>query len=168
MQFNLNKPTLFSSLVRMSQSSQPQATHADLPGFHYDLSNLINIVQKPDLVLVDSNARHLILLELSSCMEEYADSRHKEKLQRYERLVCALKSINYGVDFYAVEITARGIVSAEVFRLFKDLDATKNQIDTMIEGLIFSVLDCSRKYLMLGIIQSGRVMMIDFLYKYKG
>ncbi|KAL0222566.1 hypothetical protein RCL1_002420 [Eukaryota sp. TZLM3-RCL] len=78
-------------------------------------------------------------------MEEYADSRPKEKLQRYERLVCALTSINYGVDFYSVEISARGIVSTEVFRLFNNLDATKNQINTMIEGLIFTVLDCFKK-----------------------
>ncbi|KAL0225268.1 hypothetical protein RCL1_003180 [Eukaryota sp. TZLM3-RCL] len=85
--------------------------HADLSGFHYDLSNLINTVQEPDLVLVCANDRHLILLELSCCNEEYADSRHKEELQRYERLVCALKSINCGVHFYAVELTARGIVT---------------------------------------------------------
>ncbi|KAL0211605.1 hypothetical protein RCL1_005231 [Eukaryota sp. TZLM3-RCL] len=98
---------LFNDIKLLNTNFEIQA---DLPGFHYDLSNLINTVQKPDLVLVDSNARHLTLLELSCCMEEYAYSRQKEKLQRYEHLVCALKSINYGVDFYAVEITARGIV----------------------------------------------------------
>ncbi|KAL0228246.1 hypothetical protein RCL1_004389 [Eukaryota sp. TZLM3-RCL] len=78
-------------------------------------------------------------------MEEYAYSRHKEKLQRYERLVCSLKSINYDDDSYAVEITSRGIIRKEVFLLFKKLGATKNQVNTMIEGLIFTVLDCSKK-----------------------
>ena len=66
---------------------------------------------RPDVVIYSNTLKHVILLELTCPCEENMECWHSTKLSKYSALVHIIRSKNWSVDIFAIEVGARGYPS---------------------------------------------------------
>lgn len=71
-------------------------------------SEVVMSSQRPDLVLFDEDAKHVVLGELTVPWEEGIDEAHERKLLRYQNLVSESKERGYSCVLFPFEVGCRG------------------------------------------------------------
>jgi hypothetical protein len=71
---------------------------------------IIVTAQKPDLVLIDENAKEIFIMELTCPWDLNVEKSHIYKEQRYASLVADL-SLNFKVSLFCIEVSVRGQIS---------------------------------------------------------
>ena len=67
--------------------------------------------QRPDLVLVNRQAKSIVLFELTVPWDRNVQSAHEYKMRKYASLVLDLERSGYAVDLYCFEVSVRGQIS---------------------------------------------------------
>ena len=67
--------------------------------------------QRPDMVIVDSINRTIIIFELTVCFETNIESAQSRKLDRYAALVADINANNWTVTLKTLEIGCRGFIN---------------------------------------------------------
>ena len=83
--------------------------------------HIVISTQRPDLVAVWEDEKHILLVELTVPFETNVDDAHKRKVERYEMLIQDIRESGYEVTFEAVEIGSRGHVDKANKNRLKDI-----------------------------------------------
>jgi len=120
---------------------------ADLPDhqFGYDSFPLIQTEQRPDLVLVNTETKKVIVGELTCPMEGNISRAHQDKTAKYLGLCAALRSEGYEVELIPFEVSTRGLVAPSMLEFLKLLYITRKCQRIIKHALSLRVLDCSRQ-----------------------
>ena len=70
--------------------------------------------QRPDLVAVSLKAKRVVIVELTVPFEVRVLERHEYKTAKYEDLCQDLRRAGFKVDFFAVEVGARGFAASSL------------------------------------------------------
>jgi hypothetical protein len=65
---------------------------------------------RPDLVLTSQKARRMVIVELTVPFETRIAENHEYKVAKYEELCKEVRKAGFKVDFFAVEVGARGFL----------------------------------------------------------
>ena len=89
---------------------------ADIAGFNAGGGrvfppHIIVTSQRPDLVVVNSEQRRVIIFELTCPFDTNIDTAHDFKMGKYASLVGDLQGDGYLVDLFCVEVSVRGQIS---------------------------------------------------------
>ena len=116
-------------LIASKYSDSHFKIFCDLPGKMKGISTIPTDIfvtsQKPDLCLVNSEAKEIILMELTVPFESNINSAHTRKSTRYELLINDLQTCGYEVKFYPIEIGSRGLISRDNVTSLKSLLSVK-------------------------------------------
>ncbi|KAL0220216.1 hypothetical protein RCL1_000071 [Eukaryota sp. TZLM3-RCL] len=153
---NVNRPAFRHDAVlslfvdKLTPYLEQYELYCDLPNHsrYYVNFPLINSDLRPDLILVSkvansTNRKSIILGELTCPMEEYLDARHAYKSGKYHRLEMILSGLNYVVESFAFEVSARGIVANSCTEFMKRLLIPKEIIPSISKELAQMSLRCS-------------------------
>ena len=66
---------------------------------------------RPDLVIIDSINRTIIIIELTVCFETNVDNAHSRKIDRYASLINDLNELKWSASLFTLEIGCRGLVN---------------------------------------------------------
>lgn len=66
--------------------------------------------QKPDLVLLNNDTKHIVLVELTVCFESGILKAEERKKDRYASLICDLQDTGYSAKLYTLEVGSRGLI----------------------------------------------------------
>ena len=76
---------------------------------------------RPDVVIYSLSLHRVIILELTCPCEENMARWHSWKYFKYSGLLRAIKMRGWGVDFFAIEVGARGYASTSLLSALKAL-----------------------------------------------
>ena len=83
--------------------------------------------QRPDLVIIWESTKTILMIELTVPFETNIEDAHERKLQRYKDLTHDIRNNGYEVEYYAIEVGARGQITKDnKYRLKKFLKKTKS------------------------------------------
>ena len=144
----LNK--LFGTL----KSITPDSTkiYCDLPGHMQGISTVPTNVTitslKPDLVLVDEERKSIAIIELTVPFDSNIDSASDRKQTKYQQLVNDIRNEGFSVNFYAFEISSRGLITPENSKRLKNFMSFDNlfnakQCNSLKQTLQRIVIVCS-------------------------
>ena len=98
---------------------------------------------RPDIVLYSKTSKRVILLELTCPCEENMVSWHTKKITKYSGLVHAIRTNKWFVDFFAVEVGARGYPSNSLKSSFRKLGLPNKTINGAVKQLGRISMECS-------------------------
>ena len=75
----------------------------------------------PDILLFSRSTKKVIIIELTCPCEENMSQWHEEKSQKYYPLFCSIRSNDWSVCFFAIEVGARGFCAGSVRSCFRSL-----------------------------------------------
>ena len=73
--------------------------------------HIITTSQRPDLVIVNEEEKHITLFELSVPWDNNIDNAHTFKNNKYASLVIDLESAGFSVNLFCIEISVRGQIT---------------------------------------------------------
>ncbi|XP_057290898.1 uncharacterized protein LOC130613593 [Hydractinia symbiolongicarpus] len=79
---------------------------------------------KPDLVLYSNDLKRVIIVELTCPCEENMNARHSTKVAKYSCLINVIMVNGWQVDFFAVEVGARGYCARTTIACLKKMGFT--------------------------------------------
>ena len=98
---------------------------------------------RPDIVIFSNSLRRVILVELTCPCEENMPSWHTTKTSKYSGLVEIIKNNKWYVDFFAVEVGARGYPSTSLKYCLKQLGFPNNLLKNAIQTVSYISMECS-------------------------
>ena len=103
----------------------------DLGKFVYSFpSCLANTDLRPDICIYSKTTKRVILIELTSPREENTEEWHTTKTANYHDLCDSIRSRGWHVDFFAIEVGARGYCAPNVLQLLLRLGFTNKLAHT--------------------------------------
>ena len=99
--------------------------------------------QRPDIVLISNKIKHIIMIELTSPMEENIAIRNDFKRKKYEGLVDECKQAGWIADLFCIEVGARGFISNSVNFTLKRLGFSWKTINRYRNTVSKVALRCS-------------------------
>ena len=81
------------------------------PGGNVIPPDLFSTSQRPDVVILNEEARDVIIFELTCPFDNNISTAHDFKTNKYSSLVTDLENLGFKVDLFCVEISVRGQVS---------------------------------------------------------
>ncbi len=90
--------------------------------------DIIVTTLRPDIVVVNTQSKKVILFELSVPFELNIDSTHERKVERYRQLITDIEDNGYSVKYYPCEIGSRSFISKDNISRLKSFlrDTTTN------------------------------------------
>ena len=98
---------------------------------------------RPDIVLLSKKTRHVIMIELTSPMEENIAARNDFKRKKYEELVDECKQAGWIAHLFCMEVGARGFIANSVNFTLKRLGIDWKNINTYRNIVSKVALRCS-------------------------
>ncbi|XP_057297663.1 uncharacterized protein LOC130628696 [Hydractinia symbiolongicarpus] len=98
---------------------------------------------RPDVLLISSSSKTVIMLELTCPYEENTEYWHKRKLSKYSSLCYAMKNNGWIVHFFAIEVGARGFCSESVRTCFRRLCFPNKPLRSLLKSLTFTSMSAS-------------------------
>ena len=106
--------------------------------------DIVSTALRPDIVIVNRDERHVILLELTIPFELNFVAASVRKADRYASLIADIEANGYKCDFFSFEFGSRGIAGPGTFSNLKQLSrASQKEIRHLIKTLNQSVIRCS-------------------------
>ena len=98
---------------------------------------------RPDVVLYSNSLRRVILIELTCPCEENMSSWHSTKMSKYSGLVEIIRNNKWYVDFFAVEVGARGYPATSLKYCLQQLGFSNNILKHTNQTLGRISMECS-------------------------
>ena len=98
---------------------------------------------RPDIVIYSNTIKRIIILELTCPCEENMSKWHSEKFQKYLALIEQIKYGGWVVDFFAVEVGARGYCSTSLLTAVHKLGFSPKLQHSLIKESSKTSLTCS-------------------------
>ena len=76
---------------------------------------------RPDLILTSSQAKHLVIAELTVPWEERMQSAHEKKMNKYQEIVEESKLRGWSTSLFAVEVGCRGFPSTSLQKFLRSI-----------------------------------------------
>ena len=99
--------------------------------------------QRPDIVIVSNNTRAVILVELTSPLEENMQQRNSDKRKKYEELIEGCRANDWKAHLFCVEVGARGFVADSFFGAMRRLGLKNSEVKEMKRKVSNIALRCS-------------------------
>ena len=97
---------------------------------------------RPDIVLYSKSSKRVVILELTCPCEENMASWHSTKIGKYSNLIHTIRNNKWYVDFFAVEVGARGYSSHSLKNAFKNFGLTNKTISGAVKNLGRIAMEC--------------------------
>ena len=98
---------------------------------------------RPDIVIVSKSLRTVIMVELTSPVEENTVQRNKDKRKKYEDLVFDCQSNKWKTHLICIEVGARGFLAESVNYMISRLAITPTIAKPMKKKISLLALRCS-------------------------
>ena len=98
---------------------------------------------RPDILLFSCSTRMVIIIELTCPCEENMSQWHEEKSQKYHSLCTSIRSNNWSVYFFAIEVGARGFCAESVRSCLRGLGFSTKLSRNTLKALSSVSLKCS-------------------------
>ena len=106
-------------------------------------SFLASTALRPDILIFSKSTRCVVLIKLTSPCEENFEDRHKMKIANYMSLCEEIRSNKWNVDFFAVEVGARGYCAESMRCCLYKLGFSNKLCRTTLKSLSSCALKCS-------------------------
>jgi len=100
-------------------------------------------LQRPDILLYSQSLKRVVLIELTCPCEERFEASQKYKLATYRNLIEQIKGNGWGVDYFPIEVGARGYCSTSVRRALSCLGLSSRQTKTLMKTISFTSMKAS-------------------------
>ena len=108
------------------------------------LSTMAATTLRPDLVIFSQSTRKVVIIELTSPVEENLEVRHVEKTAKYmKELVPLIVKNKWTVSFFAIEVGARGYCSISVRKCLFGLGLGAKLVRKSLQKVGMVSLECS-------------------------
>ena len=108
------------------------------------LSTMAATTLRPDLVIFSKSTRKVVIIELTSPVEENLEVRHVEKTAKYmKELVPLIVKNKWTVSFFAIEVGARGYCSISVRKCLFGLGLGAKLVRKSLQKVGMVSLECS-------------------------
>ena len=91
---------------------------------------------RPDLVITSQESRRMLIVELTVPFESRICHQHEYKIAKYEDLCATIRREGFSVNFFAVEVGARGFVAESMHRLLGCLGVSNRQRRAAVQRFI--------------------------------
>lgn len=108
---------------------------ADLPGCRKYPTAIIKTGKRPDIVLSSKTTNQVVMIELTVPFESRLEESHFFKESKYRDLAGELRKEGMIARVFAVEVGARGLLSASVYDLLKALGINGKRRTRALKGL---------------------------------
>ena len=98
---------------------------------------------RPDIVIYSLSLRRVIILELTCPCEENMIRWHSWKFYKYSALLRLIKKNRWGVDFFAIEVGARGYSSTSLLSALKALGFSSKFARSTVKDCGVIAMKCS-------------------------
>ena len=99
---------------------------------------------RPDLVIYSKAKKKVIIIELTCCCEQNFTSWHSEKYRKYKKeMIPNIVSNGWHVDFFAIEVGARGYCSTTVKSCLFALGFSHKRVRDALQRIGKIALECS-------------------------
>ena len=99
--------------------------------------------QRPDVVIVSKDTKTVIMVELTSPMEENVEKRNSDKKKKYDDLVFQCKNRNWNAHLMCVEVGARGFLANSINYMVRRLGINTKEARKMKSEISLTALRCS-------------------------
>ena len=100
--------------------------------------------QRPDLTIIDREAKQLVILELSIPFETNLHAARERKADRYAPLLAGLDERGYTIQYFSLEVGSRGIAAQNTFKTLKRITgAPRRKVQDFMKTVIQTVINCS-------------------------
>ena len=107
-------------------------------------SDLCETSLRPDIVIRANAAKRLIIAELTVPWEDRLDVAHELKAAKYAGLVDAVKSKGWQVNYFPIEVGARGFTALSLRRMFIELGLSSLRCKQALRSVSSAAEDSSR------------------------
>ena len=104
---------------------------------------LANTLERPDICLLSAKSHRVILIELTSPREENMEDSHTKKTDKYDSLCSSIRKQGWIVNFFAIEVGARGYCSKNVLSTLLQLGFTSKLAHTTAKDVSFISMQAS-------------------------
>ena len=98
---------------------------------------------RPDIVIVSKSSKTVIMVELTSPIEENTVQRNKDKRKKYEDLVFDCQSNNWKTHLICIEVGARGFLADSVNYMISKFAINPAMAKSMKKKISLTALRCS-------------------------
>ena len=98
---------------------------------------------RPDLVVISFKAKRVVIVELTVPYEVRVLERHEYKVAKYEDLCADVRRDGFKVDFFAVEVGARGFIASSTLSFVRWLGGASAHQRGVIQRLSKAAEDSS-------------------------
>ena len=103
----------------------------------------VDSAQRPDLVMINEEARKIKLVELTVCWEDNIDDAHERKMRRYDDLTETYILEGFDAECITIEIGARGFIGHRLLTLLRRLRMPPRNIKQLTNENQKKVEECS-------------------------
>ena len=96
-----------------------------------------------DILIISKSLKTVVILELTSPCEENLSERHNDKVLKYTSLCTAARQNHWVVNFFAVEVSARGYCADSMRSAFVKLGLSRKSIKVALKELSSISFRCS-------------------------
>ena len=82
--------------------------------------------EKPDFVIINRLIKHITIIELTCPWEERLDEARRLKTEKYTPLVTDIQQKGFSVEYFPLEVGARGIINKANKETIKDISIYTN------------------------------------------
>ena len=98
---------------------------------------------RPDILLISKQKKQVAIIELTSPCEENFQSRHSDKVLKYSSLCQDIRSKDWKVFFFAVEVGARGYCAETVKTCLRSLGFSSKRVRSSLKLLSLCAIKSS-------------------------
>ena len=98
---------------------------------------------RPDILLISKRKKQVVIIELTSPCEENFQSRHSDKVLKYSHLCQDIRSKDWKVFFFAVEVGARGYCAKTVRVCLRSLGFPNKRVTSSLKSLSLCAIKSS-------------------------
>jgi hypothetical protein len=107
------------------------------------LMKSLDSAQRPDLIAVDDLKKKMVIMELTVPMETQIAHWNATKSAKYRKLCDKLTEDGYGVEFFAVEVGCRGLVTKSLLAFLSHIGLKKKEQQELAEEISRTAVSCS-------------------------